>query len=160
MAFQQGNSLVFTHKKLKAGDFTIRPFEINKTWKISSLMTEREYFGNFNIKLYRALYPENHKYFGNVANVSSSLYERVFTTQSLDPKMLWYYLDHNYYTEFTNDKLPATITDDSQITYLAESSSIVLIPVNVFGEGIKKGSVTLSNYNSNPNYDYQQQQNQ
>ena len=154
MAFQQGNSLVFTHKKLKAGDFTIRPFEINKTWKISSLMTEREYFGNFNIKLYRALYPENHKYFGNVANVSSSLYERVFTTQSLDPKMLWYYLDHNYYTEFTNDKLPATITDDSQITYLAESSSIVLIPVNVFGEGIKKKSVTLSNYNSNPNYDY------
>jgi hypothetical protein len=154
MAFQQGNNLVFTHKKLKAGDFTIRPFEINKTWKLSSLMTEREYFGNFNIKLYRALYPENYKYFGNVANVSSSLYERVFTTQSLDPKMLWYYLDHNYYTEFTNDKLPSTITDDSQITYLAESSSLFVIPVDVFGEGIKKKSVSLSNYNSNPNYDY------
>ena len=138
----------FTHKRLKAGDFTIRPFEVNKRWKISSYMPENEYYEKYGIKIYRAFYPENHKYFGNVATVSSSMYERVFTTQSLDPKMLWYYLDHNYYTEYKSEKQPSFITGDDQITYLAESASMFMIPVGVFGEGIKKSSVTLYNYGS------------
>jgi hypothetical protein len=111
-------------------------------------MPEVEYLDNYGIKVYRAFYPENHKYFGNVANISSSLYERVFTTQSLDPKILWYYLDHNYYTEYKSEKQPSFITTDDQITYLAESASLFMIPVGVFGEGIKKGSVSLSNYGS------------
>lgn len=148
MSFQKGNNLSFTHKRLKAGDFTIRPFEVNKVWKFSSYMPEVEYLDNYGIKVYRAFYPENHKYFGNVANISSSLYERIFTTQSLDPKILWYYLDHNYYTEYKSEKQPSFITTDDQITYLAESASIFMIPVGVFGEGIKKGSVSLSNYGS------------
>lgn len=148
MSFQSGNNLSFTHKKLKAGEFTIRPFEVNKLWKFSSLMSEEVYFENYGIKVYRAYYPENHKYFGNVANISSSLYERVFTTQSLDPKILWYYLDHNYYTEYKNKKMPSFITPDEQITYLAESASLFMIPVGVFGEGIKKKSVKLHNYGS------------
>jgi len=148
MSFQSGNNLSYTHKKLKAGEFTIRPFEINKLWKISTNNPEEYYYEKYGIKVYRAYYPENHKYFGNVANISSSLYERVFTTQSLDPKILWYYLDHNYYTEYSNDKLPSFITTDEQITYLAESASLFMIPVGVFGEGIKKKSVTLNNYGS------------
>jgi hypothetical protein len=154
MAFQGQNNLVFTHKKLKAGDYTIRPFEVNKLWNISSIEPEVEYYKNFGINVYRAFYPENHKYFGNVANISSSLYERVFTTQSLDPKILWYYLDHNYYTEYDKNKQPSFITDDSQITYIAESASLFVIPVGVFGEGIKKKSVNLINYNSDSNYQY------
>lgn len=148
MSFQSGNNLSFTHKKLKAGEFTIRPFEVNKLWKFSSWTSEDVYFENYGIKVYRAYYPENHKYFGNIANVSSSLYERVFTTQSLDPKMLWYYLDHNYYTEYKNSKQPSFITDDEQITYLAESASLFMLPVGIFGEGIKKKTVTLYNYGS------------
>ena len=148
MSFQKANNLSFTHKQLKAGDFTIRPFEVNKVWKFSSYMPEIEYLDNYGIKVYRAFYPENHKYFGNVANLSSSLYQRVFTTQSLDPKILWYYLDHNYYTEYKSEKQPSFITNDDQITYLAESASIFMIPVGVFGEGIKKSSVSLSHYGS------------
>ena len=154
MAFQGQNNLIFTHKKLKAGDYTIRPFEVNKLWNISSIIPESEYYQKFGINVYRAFYPENHKYFGNVANISSSLYERIFTTQSLDPKMLWYYLDHNYYTEYKNTKQPSFITDDNQITYMAESASLFVIPVGVFGEGIKKKSVNLVNYNSSASYQY------
>jgi hypothetical protein len=155
MSFQgQNSNLTFTHKRLKAGDFTIRPFEVNKLWKISSIHPEVEHYQKFGIQVYRAFYPENHKYFGNVANISSSLYERIFTTQSLDPKILWYYLDHNYYTEYDNIKQPTFLTDDSQITYIAESASLFVIPVGVFGEGIKKKSVSLVNYNSNPSYEY------
>jgi hypothetical protein len=148
MSFQSGNNLSYTHKKLKAGEFTIRPFEINKLWKISTDNSEQYHYEKYDIKVYRAYYPENHKYFGNVANISSSLYERVFTTQSLDPKILWYYLDHNYYTEYRNEKLPSTITLDNQITYLSESASLFMIPVGVFGEGIREKSVVLDNYGS------------
>lgn len=154
MAFQNKNNISFTHKKLKGGDYTIRPFKANKLWNISSYNPEVEYFGNYNIKIYRAFYPENHKYFGNVANISSSLYERVFTTQSLDPKILWYYLDHNFYTEYSNKKVPSFITPDNQITYLAESSSLFIIPVGVFGEGVKEKTVNFTNYNSNVNYEF------
>lgn len=148
MSFQAGNNLSFTHKKLKAGEFTIRPFEINKLWKISTNNAEEYHFEKYGIKVYRAYYPENHKYFGNVANISSSLYERVFTTQSLDPKILWYYLDHNFYTEYKSEKIPSFITLDEQITYLSESASLFMIPVGVFGEGIKEKSVVLDNYGS------------
>lgn len=154
MSFQRANNLSFTHKKLKGGEYTIRPFQTNKLWNISSYNPEVEYFGNYNIQIYRAFYPENHKYFGNVANISSSLYERVFTTQSLDPKILWYYLDHNFYTEHSNKKLPSFITPNNQITYLAESSSLFIIPVGVFGEGIKEKTVSFTNYNSNSNYEF------
>lgn len=154
MSFQGKNNLVFTHKRLKAGEFTIRPFEVNKLWKISSIHPEVEHYQKFGINVYRAFFPENHKYFGNVANISSSLYERVFTTQSLDPKILWYYLDHNYYTEYDKTKQPSFITDDSQVTYLAESASVFVIPVGVFGEGIKKQSVNFTNYNSSASYEY------
>jgi hypothetical protein len=154
MSFQSGNNLSFTHKRLKGGDYTIRPFQTNKLWNISSYNPEREYFGNYNVQIYRAFYPENHKYFGNVANISSSLYERVFTTQSLDPKVLWYYLDHNYYTEHSNKKQPSFITTDEQITYLAESSSLFIIPVGVFGEGIKQKTVSFTNYNTDSNYQF------
>lgn len=154
MSFQGQNNLSFTHKRLKAGDYTIRPFEVNKLWKISSVTPEVEYYQNFGINVYRAFYPENHKYFGNVANVSSSLYERIFTTQSLDPKMLWYYLDHNYYTEYNTEKYPSFITTDDQITYLAESASLFVIPTGVFGEGIKKKSVSFTNYSSSTSYQF------
>ena len=154
MLSQYRNSLSFTHKRLKAGDYTIRPFQVNKLWKISSVHTEREYYGNFNIGVYRAFYPENHKYFGNVANISSSLYERVFTTQSFDPKILWYYLDHNFYTEYDKFRQPAYITIDQQITYLAESASLFMIPVGVFGEGIKPKTVSFTNYNPTSSYEY------
>jgi len=107
MSFQAGNTISLIWKKLKKGDYTVRPFEVYKKWEISSDSNEpNTYFGLFDIKVYRAYYPENHKYFGGVANLSSSLYDRVFTTQSVDPKMLWYYLDHNFYTEYSKDKIP------------------------------------------------------
>ncbi len=153
MSFQYGNTLSYTHKKLKSGDYTIRPFEVNKLWTITSGNGE-QYYENFGIKVYRAFYPENHRYFGNVATISSSMYQRVFTTQSLDPKILWYYLDHNFYTEYDRKKIPSTITNQKQITYLAESSSVFILPTGVFGEGIKKSSITLNNYNTSSQFNY------
>lgn len=148
MSFQTGNTISLIWKKLKKGDYTVRPFEVYKKWKISSDSNEpNTYFGLFDIKVYRAYYPENHKYFGGVANLSSSLYERVFTTQSVDPKLLWYYLDHNFYTEYSKEKIPNVITDYERITYLAESSSVFVLPQGVFGEGIRRNSVDLTSVN-------------
>lgn len=152
MSFQYGTSLSYTHKTLKSGDYTIRPFEVNKLWTISSDISDYEYYENFGIKVYRAFYPENHRYFGNVATISSSMYQRVFTTQSIDPKVLWYYLDHNFYTEYDKNKQPLNITNQHQITYLAESSSVFVIPTGVFGEGLKKNSVVLTNYSQSTSY--------
>ena len=148
MSFQTGNNISLIWKKLKKGDYTVRPFEVYKLWEISSDSNEpKNYYGLFDIKIYRALYPENHKYYGGVVNLSSSLYERVFTTQSLDPKLLWYYLDHNFYTEYSKDKFPNVVTDYDRITYLAESSSMMVLPRGVFGEGIRRGSVKFTNVN-------------
>jgi len=148
MEFNYGNIRSLSHKKLKLGDYTIRPFEANKLWQITTDHNDYEYYKKVGINTYRALYPENHKYFGNVANLSSSLYDRVFTTQSMDPKILWYYLDHNFYTEYRNDKVPNIVTDNNTITYLAESSSLMIIPVGVFGEGILQKSFSITNQSS------------
>ncbi len=148
MSFQIGNSLNLCFKQLKAGDYTVKTFEANKLWEFRTNETEYYFYKNFGINTYRALYPENYKYFGNVITISSSMYERTFTTQSLDPKILWYYLDHNYYTDYRKDKLPLITTDDEIITYLSNSASLMTIPVNVFGEGIKKKSVKLYNYSA------------
>lgn len=148
MSFQIGNSLNLCFKQLKSGDYTVKTFEANKLWEFRTNDSEYYFYKNFGINTYRALYPENHKYFGNVITLSSSMYERTFTTQSLDPKILWYYLDHNYYTDYKKDKIPTVITDDEILTSLAESASLMTIPVNVFGEGIKKKSVKLYNYSA------------
>jgi hypothetical protein len=98
--------------------------------------------------LYRTFFPENFKYFGQVANLSSSLYERIFTTQSLDPKVLWYYMDHRYYAPITTQKIPSTVTDDNLIANHYLSGSIFVIPRDMFGEGIKKKSVEISIYDA------------
>jgi hypothetical protein len=147
MSFQFGNNLSIVWKKLKRGDYTVRPFEVYKLWEVTTDTTDRNYFKNYGIEVYRALYPENHLYFGGIANISSSLYQRVFTTQSMDPKMLWYYLDHNFYTDHSKDEEPTILTEFDRVLYLAESSSMFVAPQGVFGEGIRRGSFTLTNIN-------------
>lgn len=154
MSLQTGNTINLIWKKLKKGDYTVRPFEANKLWEITTNTSDRNFYVNYGIGVYRVLYPENDRYFGNVTNISSSLYQRVFTTQSLDPKMLWYYLDHNFYTNYNTDKQPTLITDNKRKTYLAISSSIVVIPQNVFGEGIKKNSFTMANVSATSSLRY------
>jgi hypothetical protein len=105
MEFQRGNMVSLVYKNLKKGDYEVKPFQTFKNWRIASDHSETfagvsTFYESYGIKVYRALYPENDKYFGGVANISSSIYERTFTTQSLDPKLLWYYLYHNYYDNF------------------------------------------------------------
>jgi hypothetical protein len=107
MAFQVNNDLSIVYKPLKSGEYTITPFEINKKWKISAYASDSNFYSSLNADIFRVFYPENHKYFGNVVNISSSLYERTFTTQSLDPKILWYWLDNKFYDEYNVDKIPA-----------------------------------------------------
>lgn len=149
MSFQFANNLSIVWKKLKRGDYTVRPFEVYKLWEVTTDTTDRNYFRNYGIQVYRALYPENHLYFGGIANISSSLYQRVFTTQSMDPKMLWYYLDHNFYTDHSKNEEPTILTEFDRVLYLAESSSMFVAPQGVFGEGIRRGSFSLTNMNLN-----------
>ena len=154
MAFQVNNDLSIVYKPLKSGEYTITPFEINKKWKISAYASDSNFYSSLNADIFRVFYPENHKYFGNVVNISSSLYERTFTTQSLDPKILWYWLDNKFYDEYNVDKIPAELTDYSMKTYLAESASMVTLPVNMFGEGIKRNSVKINNYSTSSIHTY------
>ena len=154
MEYKPENSTSLIWKKLKKGDYTVRPFEVYKRWELSTDNLSKNYYENFGIKVYRALYPENHKYFGNVTNISSSLYHRVFTTQSVDPKLLWYYLDHNFFTEYKKEKNPTILTEFDRITYLAESSSVFVLPQGVFGEGIRRGTFSFGNISQTSNLNY------
>ena len=154
MAFQFGNNISFAWKQLKAGDYTVRHFQANKTWKFNTLSTDVDYYENHGINVYRALYPENSKYFGNVLNLSSDMYRNSYTSQSIDPKQLWYSLDHNYYTVYSDYRMYDYSLDEKYNGYLWETSSIFILPMKNFGEGIKKGSFSINNYNANPSYSY------
>ena len=99
------------------------------------------------INVFRYFYPENDKYFGNILNISSSLYQNTYTLQPLDPKLLWYYLDHNYYRDYRKDKNPADETNFDTNNYLSPSGSIITFPRNMTGETIKKKSLKLKNFN-------------
>ncbi len=142
-----GRGSQYVMKRLKSGEYTIKPITVKKTWEFTSNSGSINYYQNFNIQPLRFLYPENHKYFGNVTNISSSLYERSFTSQSLDPKLLWYYLDHNYYTDYLREKVPTVVTDFTLEKYLSESGSMFLIPRSCMGEGLTKKSIELTNIN-------------
>jgi hypothetical protein len=159
MSFQKGNIVSLIYKRLKRGDFEVRPFQANKLWKFASDDTETfagrsTFYKNLGIDVYRVLYPENNLYYGAVANLSSSLYRRVFTTQSLDPKLLWYSIDHKYYNKFKNDKNPAILLSPKTELNLSISGSLIKIPQDVFGEGIKPKSFRLSHYSTNPSHSY------
>lgn len=159
MSFQNGNILSLINKRLKRGDFEVKPFQTNKLWKFASDDTETyagksTFYKNLDIEVYRVLYPENNLYYGAVANISSSLYQRVFTTQSLDPKMLWYSMDHKYYNRFKNDNNPAYLLGTKMEMNLSVSGSLVKIPQDVFGEGIKPKSFRLTNYSTDPSHSY------
>lgn len=160
MSFQFGNKVSLIYKKLKRGDYEVRPFKIFKKWDFASDSVESKagvptFYENYGIKIFRAFYPENDKYFGNIANIFGSNYERVFTTQSLDPKLLWYYLDHTFYTNHFPDKIPQiNITSKARLAHY-ESSSLFVIPQDVFGEGIKPGSFILNHSGSSSAFVYQ-----
>ena len=107
------------------------------------------------INVFRFYYPENEKYFGNVINISSSLYENTYTLQPLDPKLIWYYLDHNYYRDYRNDRTPTQETDFDINNYLAPTGSIIMFPRRMVGESIRKKSFTVKNINpGNDTYEY------
>jgi hypothetical protein len=153
MSFQFGNKVSLIYKKLKKGDYEVKPFKAFKKWQFASDNSETRagvstYYENYGIKILRAFYPENDKYFGNIANISGSNYHRIFTTQSFDPKMIWYYLDHTFYTNNFPDKIPHIgVTTRANLAHY-ESSSVFVIPQGVFGEGIKPGSFILNHSGS------------
>lgn len=160
MSFQFGNKVSLIYKKLKKGDYEVRPLKVFKKWDFASDDAEKKagvstYYENYGIKIFRSFYPENDRYFGNVANISGSNYHRVFTTQSLDPKMLWYYLDHTFYTNHFPDKFPTINTTTKARLSHFESSSLFVIPQSVFGEGVKPGSFILNHSGSSSEFVYQ-----
>lgn len=159
MDFQRNNAVSFVYKNLKKGDYEVKPFQTFKKWNFASdnsdtFLGTSTYFETVGINIYRALYPENNKYFGGVANLSSSVYQRSFPTQSLDPKILWYYLDHNYYDNFDRNSYSTKLFGNTTKTNLWESSSVVIIPQRIFGERVKPGSVTITHNSSDTNHVY------
>lgn len=180
----QANTINILFKNLRNGDYSVRPFSANKTWKFTSDNIDMRrapsgdelVWGNVNtswinmvkrwimnlgtqnititeklnsvddvhINAYRFFYPENHKYFGNVINISSSLYSNDYPHQPIDPKILWYYLDHNFYKDYYPDKFASTAVDDDQSNILADTGSILILPRNLYGEGIKPGTFSMT----------------
>ena len=179
-------------KKLRNGDYNVRPFVANKTWYYSSddvirpaddlkeevdivwgnasstfaamiyawiqqlgtteiTIKPSSRFTNIDgkeIGVFRFYYPENDKYFGNILNVSSSLYSNDFEYQTIDPKLIWYYVDHNFYKDYNESRHSATITDFDSNSYLSETGSVLLLPRTFYGEGVVKNSFKLSNFNN------------
>lgn len=160
MSFQFGNKVSLIYKKLKKGDYEVKPLRTYKKWNFASddsstFAGRSTYYGENGIQIYRSFYPENDKYFGAVANLSSSVYERVFTTQSIDPKLIWYYLDHTFYTNLTPDKRPhINISSKALVTHY-ESGSVFVIPQGVFGEGVRPGSFKLKHFGSESYFNYE-----
>ena len=159
MSFQKGNIISLIRKRLKRGDFEVKPFQANKLWKFASDDTETfagksTFYENFGMKIYRVLYPENDLYYGAVANISSSLYARVFTTQSVDPKLLWYSMDHKYYNQYKNDGNPTYLISSNAKLNLSVSGSLLVLPQDVFGEGVKPKSFKITNYSTDPSHSY------
>jgi hypothetical protein len=187
-------SINISMKKLRNGDYNIRPFIANKTYNITSYEIEKNFkevdtesaitwddiqetftslmkkwfqqLGTTEIKMlipsgllyknqinvFKYLYPENEKYFGNILNISSSLYENVVFNQAIDPKLVWYYLDHNFYRDNLRDRESSIITDNNTNSYLTNSGSILLLPRVLFGEGIRKSSFVVTNFNDENEY--------
>jgi hypothetical protein len=159
MDFQHNNTVSLIYKNLKKGDYEVKPFKTHKKWNFASDSSETfagvpTFYENSGIRIYRALYPENHKYFGGIANISSSLYERTFVTQSVDPKLIWYQLDHNYYANFERGLYPTNVFLGDINRNLYESSSVMVIPQKVFGEGIKKGTFSINHYGTESPFNY------
>ena len=159
MLFQRDNIVSLIYKNLKKGDYVVKPFKTHKTWDIASDHSENfvgisTFYETSGIKIYRVLYPEDDRYFGNVANISSSIYDRPFTTQSVDPKLIWYQLNHTYYDYFEYKRTPLKAYPSDVKTHLYESSSVIIIPQKVFGEQIKPGSIRIEHYGSENPFNY------
>lgn len=154
MSFQYQNTLSTTHKRLKRGDYTVKPFNVNKLWDFTTDSTHIDYYKYNNIQTYRVLYPDNHLYPNHIAALSTSMYHEVFTTQSLDPKLLWYHLDSKFYFDNSREIYPLIDTNANTVTHLAESASLVIFPRNVVGQGIHKRSFSVRNLSQTSSLDY------
>lgn len=194
----KNGSINIFFKRLRNGDYNIRPFLANKTWQLDSSLVENTAGGQpggfdlvwktANIKwidmikrwmqqlstsyvsivaqsanyvedapiinAYRFLYPENDKYFGNVMNISSSLYSNPYTYQKIDPRLIWYYLDHNFYKDYHTDKFSSTALDENLANVLSDTGSLLVLPRRLSGEGIKPNtfSVKMNSSTSSMNY--------
>ena len=142
-----GTGIHYVMKNLKKGDYTVREFTTKKTWEFTTDTGSINYYQTLGLQPLRILYPENHRYFGNIVNLSSSLYTKPFNSQSLDPKLLWYYLDHNHYKDYDNIKNSSTVSDYNSEIYLSESGSMLLLPRKMVGEGIVEKSFQVTNNN-------------
>lgn len=193
----KNGSINIFFKRLRNGDYNVRPFLANKTWKIDSSLVEVDggqpdgfdiIWRTANIKwidmikrwmqqlstnyisivaqsanyiedapvlnAYRFLYPENDKYFGNVMNISSSLYSNPYTYQKIDPRMIWYYLDHNFYKDYYIDKFASTALDDNLANVLSNTGSLLVLPRRLSGEGVKENSINIKINSSTQRMDY------
>jgi hypothetical protein len=106
------------------------------------------------INAYRFLYPENDKYFGNVMNISSSLYSNPHTYQSIDPRLIWYYLDHNFYKDYYIDKFSSTVLDENLANVLSDTGSLLILPRRLSGEGVRENTFTLKMNSTDTNLEY------
>jgi hypothetical protein len=109
---------------------------------------------NITINAFRFYYPENDKYFGNILNVSSSLYTNDYPHQPIDPKILWYYLDHNFYKDHSAEKFASLAIDDDKSNVLAATGSILVLPRNLYGEGIKRNTFQMTIKNPDTSLEY------
>jgi hypothetical protein len=109
---------------------------------------------NVKINAFRFYYPENDKYFGNILNVSSSLYTNDYPHQPIDPKILWYYLDHNFYKDHSSEKFASLAIDDDKSNILSPTGSILVLPRNLYGEGIKRNTFQMTVNNVDASLEY------
>jgi hypothetical protein len=129
------HSLVFKH--IPSDDVNITPFQVFKKWDV----THGNFDNRFNIKIRRAL----------LDNANYRIYdyaEGFDVTDKINPDGtnqygLWYIINGLYYKEGkANLDLEYS---DVMVRTLHETASYVQIPQQLFGEGIKLGSVEINN---------------
>jgi hypothetical protein len=153
MSFQIGNTISLLWKKLQRGDYTVKPFPVYKKWKVTTDSGSSEYFDSNGVGVFQIRYPNNHLYHGGVASVGSDDYIPS-TFNSVDSHLLWYDIDHRFCDDYRDDKDTLVVTDFSRNTHLDVSGSLIVIPRKMFGEGIRKGSVSIVCTNPTSSFSY------
>jgi hypothetical protein len=130
------HSLVFKH--IPSDDINLMPFTVFKNWAIDQNYLSGSTF-QYGTKIRRAVLDEDWKIYDYPHGFMTALPN----LDGSDQKTLWYNINGMYYKEQKNEF--DIEYSDYMIRNLHATASYVQLPQQIFGEGIKLGSVRITN---------------
>jgi len=134
-------------KRIPKSDISIRPFKAYKEWSFdevsapsSSIYIYSASFGNivndFDTEIITNPNGDDITYYPH--SIYGSIKSKFYTN-----------VDNPFYRSGTKSNQPQSVSGER---YLGTSAKVISIPQNIFGEGIKKGSVSLTDNSTNITY--------